>query len=237
MKKYILIFVLILSGITSANSQVLITLLLGDKLNSDGIEFGLEGGLNWSLINNLDANKFNRTFNLGFYFHLRMKNQWWVYTGVLVKSNNGVYDLSEKDLKLFGIDIYNPEGTYFQRINTFMVPFFIKYNFKNHIFIEGGPQFGLMYNSETIYKETRDNNDIFVRTYNKDKINKIDAGAGIGLGYTFLKGKGWTIEGRAYRGFINVLKGVKGTGNTVLYIEAKIPIGVGKKDDLTNNKN
>ena len=28
-------------------SQVLISLLLGDKLNTGGLEFGLEGGINW----------------------------------------------------------------------------------------------------------------------------------------------------------------------------------------------
>ena len=43
MKKSVVIIVLLLFGY-QANSQVLISLLFGDKLNSENIEFGLEGG-------------------------------------------------------------------------------------------------------------------------------------------------------------------------------------------------
>ena len=81
MKKYILIIAIVLAGITS-QSQVLITLLLGDKLNSDGLEFGLEGGMNWTNISGMETNKFARKWNLGFYFDIRLKNQWYLYTGV-----------------------------------------------------------------------------------------------------------------------------------------------------------
>ena len=58
----------------SLNAQVLITILLGDALNTDKIEFGLVGGLNRSYINTIsDANGLNN-FDLGFYFHFLMKN-------------------------------------------------------------------------------------------------------------------------------------------------------------------
>ena len=38
-----------------ASGQVLISLLLGDKLNTGKIEFGLEGGFNWSNFHNDDV--------------------------------------------------------------------------------------------------------------------------------------------------------------------------------------
>ncbi len=97
MKRILLIVALLIAGAT-AQSQVLITLLLGDKLNSDNLEFGLEGGLNWSSISGMETNNLSRNFNLGFYFDLRIKNQWWFYTGVLVKSNLGVDKLTDTDL-------------------------------------------------------------------------------------------------------------------------------------------
>ena len=53
MKKYILIPGFLFLVFTS-NAQVLISILLGDKLNTGKIEFGLEGGANWSTIINLD---------------------------------------------------------------------------------------------------------------------------------------------------------------------------------------
>jgi len=55
MKKIFLIIALLIAG-SAAQSQVLITLLLGDKLNSDGLEFGLEGGLNWANVSGLETN-------------------------------------------------------------------------------------------------------------------------------------------------------------------------------------
>lgn len=234
-KRYIIILFL-LAGSLTANSQVLITLLLGDKLNSDGVEFGLEGGMNWSMIGNLETKTYYRTFNLGFYFHLRIKDPWWIYTGVLVKGNNGVYGLKENDAPLFGIDTFLTQGDYAAKISSFMVPVFIKYNFRNHMFIEAGPQFSLMYKLTTIYEHTEGNKELLLKDERKDLINKIDAGVGMGFGYRFLKGTGWTLEGRAYYGFVNVLKGVQGTNNTGFFLELKIPIGVGKKEEKPKNE-
>ena len=74
MKKYI-ISIFFLFFIYNLQSQVLIALLLGDKLNNGKMEFGLDGGLNFSSISELDANKWKRDFNLGFYFDIKIKNQ------------------------------------------------------------------------------------------------------------------------------------------------------------------
>ena len=62
------------------------------------MEFGLDGGLNFSSISELEANKWKRDFNLGFYFDIKMKNQWYFNTGLLVKSSLSVDNLSEADL-------------------------------------------------------------------------------------------------------------------------------------------
>jgi len=64
MRKYFIVLGLLLLGL-NVQSQVLISLLFGDKLNSDGLEFGLEGGLNFSKISGLEANKSLRALNLG----------------------------------------------------------------------------------------------------------------------------------------------------------------------------
>ena len=142
MKKYIIVLGLLLFSISS-QSQVLISLLLGDKLNSDKLEFGLEGGLNWSTISGMETNSFARNYNLGFYFDFKVKNQWGVYTGVLVKSNLGVDKLTENDLNFLQVEKWDEEGEYKQVINEFLVPAFVKYRFKNHMYLVAGPKFGL----------------------------------------------------------------------------------------------
>ena len=106
----------------SVYSQVLIAAVFGDKLNSPDLEFGLEGGYNWSDISELNNGKNLSEFNLGFYFDIRLKDQWFLYTGVLVKGRLGAGELSSDDLSLLGITIQDEEGTYDQKIGYFMVP-------------------------------------------------------------------------------------------------------------------
>ena len=236
MKKYLLIVFLLITGI-AAQSQILITLLLGDKLNSDGLEFGLEGGMNWTNISGLETSDFARKWNLGFYFDIRLKNQWFLYTGVLVKSNFGVDKLSDNDLNLMEANIYyhnNGEriaGDYDFKVNSFMVPVLAKYKFKNHLYVEAGPQFALMYKSWVEFTADAEDTEAVFKEFNKDKINKIDAGLMAGIGYTLFDGTGWTIGAKYYYGFVNVLKGVSGTNNSSFFIKMNIPIGAAKKPE------
>ena len=232
MKKLLFILFMIVS--ISAQSQVLITLLLGDKLNSDGLEFGLEGGLNWTKISGLETKRFDRRWNLGFYFDIRVKNQWSVYTGVLVKANMGVADLSDNDILKLGVSTYNDSnglviGEYSHKMSYFIVPILMKYKLKNHLFFAAGPQFGLMYKSWFEFDSDIDGKDAIVKEYNKDQINKIDMGVTAAIGYRMWKGTGWSIAAKYYYGFVDVYKDVKGTKNSGFYIEVNIPIGAGEK--------
>ena len=69
----IMAVVLVFSFTQKANSQVLISLLLGDKLNTEKLKFGLDGGLNYSTISNIDPSRYRPNFNLGFYFDFLLK--------------------------------------------------------------------------------------------------------------------------------------------------------------------
>jgi opacity protein-like surface antigen len=230
-KKYLTLLVIILMGFTS-HSQVLLSILFGDKLNSDGLEFGLEGGFNWSDISGLDADKRLSTFNLGFYFDFRLKNQWNIYTGVLVKAKLGDDKLSPEDLAFLEITPNaEEEGTYSQVINYFVVPALLKYNFKNRMYVEAGPQFGLMYKSWVEFESNLDNKDIKTKDYNKDKINRLDTGITFGTGYKLMPDSGMTLGLKYYYGFTNVYKGVSGSNNSSLFLKLNLPIGAGKKND------
>jgi hypothetical protein len=230
-KKHIILLVLILMGFT-AQSQVLISLVFGDKLNSDKLEFGLEGGFNWSDISGLDADERLSAFNLGFYFDFRLKNQWHLYTGVLVKAKLGDRGLSPDDLAFLEITPNAEEdGTYSQVINYFVVPALLKYNFKNRMYLEAGPQFGIMYNSWVEFESNLDNKDIKTKDYNKDKINPLDAGITFGTGYKLMSDSGMTLGLKYYYGLTNVYKGVSGSNNSSLFLKLNMPIGAHKKKD------
>ena len=227
--KTILVLAMLLSA-SSSHSQVLLSILFGDKLNSDGLEFGLEGGFNWSDIDNLEADQRLSSFNLGFYFDIRLKNQWNIYTGVLVKANLGTDNLSRNDLDFLGITPQTEEGNYSQKLNYFIVPALLKYNFKNRMYLEAGPQFGFMYNAWVEFTAENDSKETRIKNFNKDNINRIDAGFTVGTGYKLRNTEGITLGLKYYYGLTNVYKGVSGSNNSI-FLKANIPIGAGKSEE------
>ncbi len=220
----------------SSHSQVLLSVIFGDKLNSEGLEFGLEGGFNWSDISGLEADKRLSSFNLGFYFDFRLKNQWNLYTGVLVKAKMGDDELTPNDLAFLEITPQEEEGIYSQKINYFVVPALIKYNFKNRIYLEAGPQFSLMHKAWVEFNSDIDNKTIRIRDFNKDKINMLDAGLIIGTGYKLMADTGMTVGIKYYYGFANVYKDVSGTNNSSLFLKLNIPIGAAKSGEKVQDQ-
>jgi len=228
MKKVCFIVLMFLVGYT-AQSQVLISLLLGDKLNSGNLEFGLEGGYNFSNISGFESSKSIGNFNIGFYFDIRIKDHWSLYTGVLVKSNLGADRLSAADLEKLGIPTYDEPGDYSQVLKYFVVPALAKYTFDDRIYIEGGPQFALLSKAFVEYNSDIDGRDARIRSKNKSDVNPIDMGLTIGTGYRLTdKVSGMTIGVKYYYGLVNVYKGQSGTNNSSLFLKLNVPIGAGK---------
>jgi len=213
---------------SALQSQILISLIFGDKLNNPGIEFGLEGGITLSSVSGFNSNKMLPAFGLGFYFDIKLKNQLYLNTGLYVKSTYGV-KLDTTDLNILNAKIEPNPGDYRLKLNYFSIPILLRYRFKNHMYFELGPQAGLMYKSYVEYNDKIDDKDIRVRTYNRELFNKIDVGATAGMGIVLQKGTGMTIGVKYYYGFTNVLKDVSGTKNSSLFIKCNIPIGRGKK--------
>lgn len=226
--KFLLTTLLCAASIT-ANSQILISLLFGDKLNSPNVEFGMEGGVNWSTISNLESNDYQGRFNLGFYFDFKLENQWYLNTGVLVKSSLGTGNLSLNDLNLTGASIYPEEGSYAQKLDYFLVPVLLKYKFQNRLYLSAGPQFGLLTKAAVVYSRKEGNTDVLIKETNTDYFKRIDMGPMVGLGYKLKEGPGLTLGLKYYYGLIYVYKEVPGTNNSSIFAHLNLPIGAGKK--------
>lgn len=237
MKKTFLLIVFLLISL-SMQSQVLIALLLGETLNTGKIEFGLDGGVNWANMGGMDSNSYYRKWNLGFYFDIKMKNQWYLNTGVLVKSELGLDNLTESDLEFLGATIYDAKGDYSQSLSYFLVPALARYKFDNHMYAEMGPQFGLLYKAHIQYDSDIEGIEIKAKEENRDMMNRFDMGLAAGVGYRMLKGLGWTVGLRYYYGFLDVYKEKSGTKNNSLFLKVNVPIGLSqeKKDEIKKMK-
>jgi hypothetical protein len=232
--KIILSVILLFSISYSANSQVLISLLFGEKLNSEKLKFGLDGGVNFSNIFNNDPSRYQPYFNLGFYFDLLLKKdtRWYLHTGVLVKSNQGSQDLDTYPTGDAHLDSLFINGTIERKLSYFNVPVMVRYKFKKEIFVEGGINLGLLYKANDIfYSDVKDEEDLSYILENRDLYRRIDAGVMAGIGYNVLKGTGYNFGIRYYYGLAELLK--ENTGdpqrNSTIYLFASIPVGAGEK--------
>lgn len=213
------------------NAQVLITILLGDALNTDKIEFGLIGGMNRSNINTIKDAEGMNNFNLGFYFHFLMKNNSYLSTGVLVKSNIGATGMPVYSMDDANFDAIFQDGTLTKKISCFYVPILFHQRFNNNRwYIEAGPQLGLIHKPIDIFEISKLGGDAKFTIDVKDAYKSIDAGLLGGVGYKFKKEiKSMAVGINYYYGLVNVSEDpdlkIK---NSSIYFYMKIPIGVGK---------
>ncbi|MEJ2594299.1 MAG: outer membrane beta-barrel protein [bacterium] len=249
-RKITLTLIVLIASLQLTQGQILISLLLGDRLNSDNIEFGLNGGFNLSYVRGIDQSKSQNNWELGFYFDIRMikEKPWFVATGVYVKSNVGGRNvpLNYPGRRMIDDSVYHDfesqDGKIEMGFNTFYVPVNIRYLSKSGIFIEGGAQLGLVFKTHDIYHASVDGHDL---TYDVKKgvrnnglYKWFDGGIDGGIGYKSKSKAGWKIGVWYYVGLTNIYKKDLGykAYNSSLYVLATIPIGKKKAERVRAEK-
>lgn len=227
--KIFLIAISFLFCTTVSNAQVLISVIFGDELNTGNIEFGLDGGLNWTNINGVDNADYLMGWNLGFYFDIKLSDPWMLNTGVVVKGNMGaenisVYTLNDPELD----NLFSDGGSVTRKLNYFSVPVMIKYKFENNIYVKAGVQLGLMYNGyDTFIKSVKEDDDLEYEVNIKKQYHPLDAGLAFGVGYRLMGGDGMNLGINYYYGLIDVRidDSTPSELNQAIYLNVGIPIG------------
>jgi hypothetical protein len=230
LKLKILLLLIIFSS--QVKGQVLISLLFGEALNSDKIEFGLVGGFNRSWIYDLDESKGLNSFNIGFYFHIMLKENSFLSTGVLVKSNVGVSGMPTYPIGDDDFDSVFVDGELTKKINYFYVPILYQQRFKNRWYIEGGFQLGLRNKAYDIFEIEAYGGDVSFKVDARDDYKYLDAGLMGGVGYKLKRRlKSSAVGINYYYGLMNISKvPEQKMKNSALYVYFKIPIGAGMKE-------
>ncbi|MBK6731429.1 MAG: PorT family protein [Bacteroidetes bacterium] len=230
MKKVFLLFCISISACI-AQGQVIISLLLGDLLNTGKIEFGLDGGANFSALNGLNGSKSITGFHLGFYFDFKLENNWMIHTGVIVKSPlgaNGINPYSVNDALLDSAFI---GGEVSRNLRYFNVPVLAKYMLPSHFYAEAGIQLGLMNKAfDEFTQEVNEPEDLKYKLDIEKQYHPLDAGIVAGIGYRMLKGNGMNLSVRYYYGMIDIKidDSEPDVFNRSLYLAVGIPIGATK---------
>lgn len=230
--KKILLSTLLLIVVHQGFSQVLISLIFGDKLNSPKIEFGLDGGLSLSTINGAPGAQNRSGLDLGFYFDIKTKKPQWIFsTGVVVKGPMGAKGLPVYPLADESLNEAFQGGTVTTQLGYFYVPLTMKYVMKNRIFLKGGMQLGLINKTKDQFLKTVEDEDDLSYTLNrKGDYHPIDAGLVAGLGYRLSKGHGMNIGISYFHGLLDAEISDAGPDkfNRAFYFNVGIPIGKGK---------
>jgi hypothetical protein len=233
MKKLIIITGLLLFC-TASYTQVLISLVFGDKLNSGNIEFGLDGGLSLSNLKGPEGSNNRSGLNLGFYFDIKTKNPaWMISTGVIVKGPMGAEGLPVYSLNDAALDSAFRGGSVTTKLGYFYVPVTMKYTFKNRIFLKGGIQLGLINAaSDNFVNSVKEDDDLNYNLKRNHDFAALDAGLVGGIGYRLMKGYGMNLNINYYYGLIDVESDDDGPDvfNRALYFNVGIPIGKGKAE-------
>lgn len=219
------------------HSQVVIALLFGDKLNSPGIKFGIDGGINFANLTSNSSTKFTHGLNLGLYFDILLKKNtnWYIHTGLILRSPMGGDGLTPYLLNNPELDTMFTNGMIKRELRYINAPILIRYKFKNQIFLEAGPMIGVLVKAtDVFYNTVTDKDDISYKNNIYKKCNLFDAGIMAGIGYHFMKGTGMNLGVRYYYGFLPVTtEDYYGTGqNQSIYAFLSIPIGAGEKSKV-----
>jgi len=227
--KKLLLTMLLVFVVHTADSQVLIALLFGDALNTGKVEFGLDGGFNWSTLRGVPGAKTLPIWNLGFYFDIKLADTTWMFhTGVIVKSTMGT-----KNSPLYGLGDHNLDssftgGSVTTTLNYFNVPLMLKYRFPNNIYLEGGGMLGIMYGAtDEFVNSVHEEDDLTFDRNVKSAYHPLDAGLMVGAGYRLLGGNGINLGIRYYYGLVDVYIDDSSPAqyNRAIYLTVGIPIG------------
>ena len=219
-------------------SQVLISLLFGDDLNTGKIEFGLEGGATFSTISGLKGAEYKSGFNLGFYFDFKMDPKWTIATGVMVKSPWGTKGLDPYPTGNADLDSVFVGGSVERKLNYFNVPIMAKYKF-GRFFASVGPHLSLGYKASDVFtNKVKEDDDVSFSIENRVDYMALDAGVAAALGYHIQKGYGMNILVRYYQGLREIRKHPEGDAqnNSGVHLLVGIPIGMGKAQKRMEEK-
>lgn len=198
--------VLILFFALPAQSQIIMGLIFGDKLNTDKLAFGLHMDYGWNNFSGVSEQKAVNAFNLGLFFNYKLDENWRANLEMLAKYKRGAKGMELYDL---GNDTLNAQfygASVRKQIPYLSLPMSIQYVFKNGIFLELGPQVSFRLKSKDLIQVSRSEGELELERTTSKNVNPWDFGFLAGAGYKIGPSKLVSIGIRYQGGFSDVLQ-------------------------------
>ena len=194
-----------------AKSQILISILFGEQLNSGKMEFGLITGLNTSTLVGLEDPKYLKTLKLGLFLDYNFSKNWIGSFEANVKNTLGSTNVLVEDA-LFAIpdSILESGGRTQRKISALQVPIYMNYRLDNGFSIGLGGYLSYQHGTNDVVSYRYKNTDYTIEQSFTESIHKIDAGLVGALAYHLPKNKnggpGLSFRFKTSYGLTNVFK-------------------------------
>ena len=213
-----------------ASSQLIMSLIFGDKLNSDKLFFGIHMDESWNNMTSVEGDKALNSFNLGLFFNYKFNDRWRGNLEMLAKYKRG-----ENKIPFYSIDnggetdnLFN-ESKVRREISYLSIPMCIQYVTDYGLYFEFGPQVSYKIKAKDIFVTDTDEGELQFTKKIKKEVTNFDVGCLTGVGYYIGKSKVICLGVRYQMGFIDVMKNIEGNQlNRQWAIYSNIPIGRGK---------
>lgn len=218
-----------LSFVPQAKAQVLISLIFGDKINSEKNYFGIHLNESFNSISNFQDTKSLATFNLGLFFSHRFDEKWMLNVEALPKYRKGAKNLEAYSLGSPELDESFADAKVSRTINYMGLPVTMRYFVATSWFVEAGPQLNMRLKARDIFEIEPDEDEAFYKNDVRDQVSKWDFGLVMGTGMFIGKDHAKAVGVRYHKGLSDVLPNLadKQThGQWSLYLN--LPIGRGK---------
>lgn len=211
-RKWFLICMLWLFSVQLGNSQVLLGLLFGDKLNSEKLEFGLSIGGNWSTLSNADVRRWGRDLALGLYFDIKLSENFFLHAAAIPKFTNGADRIPVYSLNDPVIDSIYATGSVARILPYIPVPIMLRYKTNFHLGAEFGPVTSIRFrrSMKDEFRTEVNGDEITLQRGIGDLTSPFDFALGFGLYYKFGDGRGVEMNIRYMHGLVNVFKRAEG---------------------------
>jgi hypothetical protein len=225
MKTIVVAIALFMVSVT-AKSQVLISILFGDKLNSEKITFGLMLGNCWNSMSGYAKASAQSNFSLGLFLTVKLNKRFFLQFDALAKYKTGakgmpVYALGDRVLDSI---FYN--GSVERVINCLGLVTTIQYRFWKYCNLELGPQVLLRTKANDTFIGSHESGDLKFEKDIAGEATRFDVGVSGGVSWQFNKGAGVKVGMRYYNGLIDVFQNEPRKNATRnIQLNLYIPIG------------
>ncbi len=157
------------------------------SMSSSDVRFGIKAGMNVSSLSKdgaLEDQGSKIGFNAGVFANIPIAESFSIQPEVLYTQYGDKYDQV----------VLGNRYSSARHLDYVAVPVMFQYNFIPNLYVEAGPEFGILVNAKNKLKNETDNNTINESGNYRDDLNSFNLGIGLGAGYYFTDNIGVTAR-------------------------------------------